>query len=107
MEKNTVVTVPYTMNVPKEGKELIDAVAALVGHFKAGGSIIGLTSHLGKIKEAVAGVDGVQDEIKSSGKDELAGYTVHKIWGALDSGEELGGEPEDQDDKPAKEPETA
>jgi len=86
-DKITIVTVPVTLDVPKEGKELIDLIALLVSHFKNGGSVLGLTGHLGTLKAAVSGAGEVKDEIQSQFKDELAAYTVHKIWSSLDSGD--------------------
>lgn len=79
-----ITTIPYTMEVPKEGMEVVNAIALLVNHFANGGTVVGVTQHLDDLKDAVVGAKDVLDEMKSSYKDELAGYTVHKLWGAFD-----------------------
>jgi len=73
-------TVKYMLEVPKEGKEIIDATSALIAHFINGGSIAEAAVHLPKVMEAVNGAGGVMEEMKSKFKDELAGYSVHKMW---------------------------
>ena len=77
--------VKYEMEIGKEGKEMVDAIAVLVQHFIKGGDIVGATQHLGEVAKAVDGAAGVVDEIKSEYNDELAGYLVHKVLGALKS----------------------
>lgn len=76
-------TVKYEMQVPKEGKELTDAMAVLLKHFKGGGDIAGATVHLGLVAKAVEGAAKVVGEMKSDYNDELAAYLVHKTWDAL------------------------
>lgn len=76
-------TVTYQMAVPKEGKEMIDAVMIMVKHFKGGGDINGAMAYLGQIAQAVDGAVKIVDEIKSEYNDELAAYMVHMLWDAL------------------------
>lgn len=76
-------TVKYEMLVPKEGKELVDALAAIASHFKEGKSVAEAASLLPVVMSAVDGVGKIGDELKSDYNDELAAYTVTKIWGAL------------------------
>jgi hypothetical protein len=78
-------TVKYEMAVPKEGKELVDAVMVLLKHFKGGGDVSSAMVHLGLVATAVEGAAGVVDELKSEYNDELAGYLVHMLWDALKS----------------------
>jgi len=77
-------TVDYTLKVPKEGKEILDAALALVAHFRAGKGLSEAVALLEPVKEAVDGASGVVEELKSEYKDELAAYGVHKLWEALD-----------------------
>jgi len=82
--KMSVVKVPVTMSVPKESKELVDALAAVVIHLKTHGfSPKDAEKLLGPVYEGVKGVDQLDDEMKSDGNDEAAGYLIHKIWGAF------------------------
>lgn len=79
----SVETVQYTMPVPKESKEIVDAVASIVQHFKQGGSLIEASSLLPAVMKAVDGWDKLAEEVKSEYSDESAGYTIHKLWGSL------------------------
>jgi hypothetical protein len=79
----SVVTIPHTIQVPKESKEVIDAVAAIVAHFKAGKPIAEAAALLPAVMVAVGDYDKIPEELKSEYKDEVAGYTVHKVLGAL------------------------
>lgn len=72
------------MKVPKEGKEIVDALSAIASHFVNGGDIAAAAAFLPAVMSAVDGYQAVGEEMKSEGKDELAGYTVHKVWGALE-----------------------
>ena len=76
-------TVTYQMAVPKEGKEMIDAIMIMVKHFKSGGDINGAMAYLGQIASAVDGAGKIVDELKSDYNDELAAYLVHTLWDAL------------------------
>jgi hypothetical protein len=76
-------TVEYTMQVPKEGKEMIDATTLLIKHFKNGGSITEAVALLSDIAQAVDGAAKIVSEMQSEGNDELGGYMTHKIWDAL------------------------
>ena len=78
-----VVTVPYQMDVPKEGKEIVDSVAAIVEHFKAGKSLADAAVLLPGVMQAVDGYDKLGEEAGSKYADEMAGYLVHKVIGAL------------------------
>lgn len=81
-----VEKVSYTMEVPKETKELFDAVGGIIEHFKAGKSVTEAMVLLPAVMEAVDGINKVGEEAKSEYLDEGAAYGVHKIIGALRSG---------------------
>lgn len=84
-EKNMPVnTVPVQLNVPKESKEVVDALKALVAEIKAKkpiGEIV--ASALPKVITAVDGFDQVDDEIKSENKSDLIAYLSKEISSAL------------------------
>lgn len=76
-------SVNVSIAVPKEGKEIIDAVSGIVEHFKLGKPIAEAAALLPAVMQAVDGYNKVGEEIASEQNDELAGYAVHKILGAL------------------------
>lgn len=79
------VKIPVQLNVPKESKEVIDALTALVADLKAKKSLVEIsTDMLPKLLIAVEGYDQLGAELKSDGRDDLAGYAVTQILGALD-----------------------
>lgn len=75
--------VTIQIDVPKESKEVIDAACAIVEHFKAGKGIAEAAALLPAVMVAVDGVNKIGDEAKSHLNDELAGYTVHRVFSAL------------------------
>jgi hypothetical protein len=79
-----VQTIDYTLKVPKELKEIIDAETALVKHFINGGDINGAMALLPGVMVAADGYQHVAEEIKSQFKDEAAAYLVHKQWESLE-----------------------
>jgi len=81
--KMSVETVDVMMKVPKEGKEIVDAIAALTKHFVNGGNIADAAQHLGLVVTAVDGVNKLGEEVTSQYSDELAAYAGQKIWDAL------------------------
>jgi len=82
-----IQTIPYTMQVPKEGKEIVDASSAITKHFINGGSMADAYALLPGVMTAVENAKQTMVEMKSQYKDELAGYSVHKFWDALDKDE--------------------
>jgi hypothetical protein len=79
----SVEVVQYSMSVPKESKEVVDAVSAIVEHFKAGKSVVEAAALLPAVMVAVDGVQKLGEEAKSAYNDEAAAYCVHKVFGAL------------------------
>ena len=79
----SVQKVEVKMMVPKEVKEIIDAVTGLVGHFIKGGDIIGAAPLIPSLMTAVDGYEKVGEELKSDGQEEAVAYTVHKVWESL------------------------
>lgn len=81
----SVVTVDVTLKVPKEGKEVVDAVSGIIGHFRKGGDLAGAAAYLPAVMAAVEGNEKLPEEIKSQHKNALAAYTVEKVWGSLEA----------------------
>ena len=78
-----IQTVAVTTLVPKESKEMVDALVSLVAHFKYGGDLAGATLLLPGLLSAVEGVGKIAEEVKSEQNDELVGYTVQKVMALL------------------------
>lgn len=76
-------SVQVTFQVPKESKEVIDSAMAIVSHFKAGKSLAEAAALLPAVMTAVDGVNKIGEEVKSHLNDELAGYAVTAVFGAL------------------------
>lgn len=82
-QTTAVVTVPYTMQVPKEGKELIDAQNVLTAHFVNGGDLQGAAVYLPALMKGAQGASKIGAEMRSEYNDEMVGYAVHKLWDSL------------------------
>jgi len=79
-----VVKVKVEMDVPKESKEVVDLMAALVKDLKAKKSIAEIgTDILPKLLVAVEGITAIGEEVASDGKDEMAGYLVQQLMAEL------------------------
>ena len=78
-----VQTVNVTMAVPVEGKQVIDSVSAIIEHFRAGKSLVEAASLLPSVMLAVENVGAIGEEVESIYNDELAGYTIQKVFSAL------------------------
>lgn len=87
--------IKYEMEVPKEGKEMVDAVMGLVKHFLDKKPIAEIAGHLPAVMQAVDGYEKIAGEIAGEGRDELAGYLVHKSLELFPAGkkEEAGEQP--------------
>ena len=85
-EQTAIETVDYTMKVPKESKEIVDAQSGLLQHFVTGGSVEGAVAFLKPVMDAVEGYQKVAKELKSKYNDEAVAYLVHKNWEALKGG---------------------
>lgn len=80
----SVVKIPVQINVPKESKDVIDALVVLIADLKAKKSLVEISSDmLPRLLVAVEGYDQLGDELKSDGRDDLAAYAVSQILGAL------------------------
>lgn len=80
-----VQTVNVTYAVPKETKEVIDSLAAIVKHFKSGKPLADAAVLLPGVMQAVDGYDKIGEELGSEYSDEAAGYVVKEVFGALKS----------------------
>jgi len=76
-------SVKVEIEVPKEGKEVVDAVSAVIAHFMGGKSLAEAAALLPVVMQAVDGYDKVSEGLKGDGSDDLAGYAVYKVLGAL------------------------
>ena len=76
-------TVNYTLVVPKETKEVIDALAAVYEYIKSKKPLSQIGDLFSVLSAAVAGVDQLGEEMKSQYRDEAAGYLVHQLLGRM------------------------
>ena len=80
----TVVTVPVTLDVPKESKEIVDFMADIVEDIKAKKSVTEIaTENFMPLFDAVKGFEDLDDEAKSQYRDDLAGYLVQRMMEVL------------------------
>jgi len=71
------------MEVPKEGKEVVDFLDQVLEKVMAKAPLAEYATLLTAIMPAVDGVAKLGEEMKSDGKDELAAYLVHKVLARL------------------------
>lgn len=71
------------MEVPKEGKEVVDLLDAILEKVMAKAELAEYAALFGQASVAVDGISGITEEIKSNNRDELAGYMVHKLMSRL------------------------
>lgn len=76
-------TVSYSMQVPKEGKEIVDLLDGILEKVLAKAEIASYMSLVGDLTKAADGIASVKDEVKSEYRDELAAYMVHKLMARL------------------------
>jgi phosphopantothenate synthetase len=72
-------SVDYVMKVPKEGKDVVDLIDAILANVFAKTPISEWTNVIDELMAAVDGIQSVTEEMKSEGRDELAAYLVHKV----------------------------
>jgi len=75
--------IKYEMEVPKESKEIIDFLDAILEKVKAKAPLADYASLFGQASTALNGIDMLGDEAKSDGRDEIAAYMVHKLMSRL------------------------
>jgi len=78
MEKVDVV-----LSVPKEGKEVVDLLDAVLEKVLAKAEMQTYLELVDEFVKAAEGVQNIKEEIASDGKDELAAYLVHKVLSRL------------------------
>ena len=76
--------VKVEIEVPKEAKEVVDALAGVAEHFLSGKGLDEAAALLPSLLAAVEGVQDVLPALKSEYKDELAAYLVKRVWQALE-----------------------
>lgn len=75
--------VSYTMEIPKESKEVIDLLEGVAKKIKEGSDVQDYLSLIGELSAALDGVDKLPAEVQSEGRDEIAAYLVHKVLPVL------------------------
>lgn len=78
-----VEKINVNMEVPKEGKELVDFLDKVLEKVMGKAPIAEYAELLAAVMPAVDGIAKLGEEMKSDGKDELAAYLVHKLLGRL------------------------
>lgn len=76
-------TIDVILEVPKEGKEIVDALDALLENILSKAPISSYANLFDEIYAAGDGVQKVTNEIQSQYRDELAGYMVQKLMARL------------------------
>jgi hypothetical protein len=76
-------TVNVNLVVPKESKEVVDAVHAILDHFVQGKSLAEAALLLPSVMVAVDGMNKLGDEMKSKQVGGSAGYLVDRVMAAL------------------------
>lgn len=75
--------VSVELEVPKEGKELVDFLDQVLAKALAKAPLVEYAELLVAALPALDGIDKIKTEVKSDGKDELAAYLVHKLMARL------------------------
>lgn len=78
-----ISTIDYTMKVPKEGKEVVDLIDAVLEKVLSKSDIASFTELMDELYAAADNITMLDDEVKSEYRDELAGYLTHKLMGRL------------------------
>ena len=71
--------IKYELEVPKECKEVIDALEQIAQHFMEKKPIAEIGALLPGMMVAFEGYDKLKEEISSEYRDELLGYLTHKL----------------------------
>lgn len=72
-------SVKVELNVPKESKEVIDALAAVYDFVKAGKSLSEIAELFDELTLAVMGADKLKEEVKSEDRNAIMSYLVHVL----------------------------
>ena len=78
-----VVTVEVKLNVPKEAKDVVDLVDAVLEKALAKADLASYAGLIGGLMTAVDGAQSVPAELASQYRDDLAGYLVQKLMARL------------------------
>lgn len=78
--------VKVEMMVPKESKEIVDLLVAILVKVKAKAPIAEYMALLPDLVKAADGINMVDDEFKSDGGDELLGYLIQQVMQVLRPG---------------------
>lgn len=72
--------------VPKEGAELVDALAKILQDAIEGKKLAAVLDNLSLLLQAAQGIDELPKELKSKHRDDFSAYAVKKIQEAVDKG---------------------
>lgn len=78
-----VVTVPVTLNVPKETKEVVDLLAAIADNVIAKKPVAEWVNIIDETMAALQGVDQVPAEVKSEHKGAIVAYLAQTVGSKL------------------------
>ena len=81
--------VKVEMDVPKEAKEVIDFLGAVLDKVMSKAELSEYSTLLSQVLPAIDGVGKIGDEIKSNGRDEISAYLVKVVMEKLLPGEEV------------------
>jgi hypothetical protein len=74
----TVETLPVQLDVPKEGKEVVDFVFAVTQFFLDKRPLEELVTLVGPMLTAIDGWENLSDEVKSAYRADLSAYLTKK-----------------------------
>ena len=75
--------VKYEMQIPKESKEVVDLLDLVLKKVLSKAPLSEYAAILPNFLTAIEGLGELKAEVGSDGRDELAGYLVHKLLGTL------------------------
>jgi len=78
-----IVTIPVTLEIPKETKEVIDALDVILEAAMSGRGATAFVTTFDELMKAADGAAQIKGEMKSQYRDEAAGYLVRTILGRL------------------------
>lgn len=77
-------TVAVTYQVPKESKEIVDALTAITRDVIDGKGFEAITGNIEELMRAADGYKKLKEEIVGSGRNEISAYLVREFWEAID-----------------------
>lgn len=75
--------IAVSMDVPKEGKEIVDFLDKVLEKVMNKAELAEYATLITAVMPAIDGAGKIGEEMKSDGRDELAGYLVQKLLSRL------------------------